>query len=104
MEIAKVLATVNAAKRRGVSSNETITNQQTVVSIVMPTKIVQRFTTNTNNQVISAGSQELLTIQASALKNLSSSLKGTGNENEPARVGIAPEDPGSSKTETSGRE
>lgn len=93
MEIAKVLSVINAAKRRGSSTPESITNQQTVVNIMMPTQIVQKFTTNISNQVISAGTQELLTIQSGALKAMSTKqaeekqLKGIGNENGLERIG-----------------
>lgn len=88
MEILKAIQVINAAKRRGQSAPESITNQQTVVNITMPTQIVNKFTTNINNQVVQAGSQELLTIQASKLKDLSTALaesvvsrKELGNEN-----------------------
>ncbi len=70
MEIARVLSVVNAAKRRGSSAPESVHNQNTVVSIMLPTKIIQNFTTNINNQVVQIGTQELQTIQAGSLKNL----------------------------------
>lgn len=70
MEITKVLQVVNAAKRRGVSAPDATINQQNVVNITMPTKIVQQFTTNVNNQVITAGTQDLNTIQSGAMKTL----------------------------------
>ena len=67
MEVLKTIAVLNSAKRRGVSAPEQVTAQQTVVSIVMPTVIVNKFVTNVQNQVIQAGNQELLTIQSGAL-------------------------------------
>lgn len=67
LEVLKAIQVINAAKRRGQSTPEQITNQQTVVSITMPTVIVNKFVTNVNNQVIQAGDQELLTIQSGSL-------------------------------------
>ena len=67
MEITKILQTVNAAKRRGQSAPDAITQKQTIVKINVPTKIIQQFTTNVNNQVVQAGDQELVTIQSGTL-------------------------------------
>ena len=67
MEILKSIQIVNAAKRRGTSTPEAILEKQQIVSLTMPVQIIQRFTTNIQNQVIQAGSQELLTIQSSSL-------------------------------------
>jgi hypothetical protein len=64
MEILKGMQVINAMKRRGVSAPEAIQQSSVVVTIVMPTKIVQTFTTNIHNQVINAGDQELITIQS----------------------------------------
>jgi hypothetical protein len=70
MEILKAISVINAAKRRGSSAPESITSQQTVVQLVMPTQIIQSFTTNVNNQVIKAGNQDLVTVQSSNMQNL----------------------------------
>lgn len=67
MEVLKSIQIINAAKRRGQSAPEQTINQQTVVSIVMPVSIVNKFVTNINNQVIKAGTQDLLTIQSGQL-------------------------------------
>ncbi len=67
LEILKALQVVNAAKRRGATSPDVPDERRTVVTLVMPTQVIQQFTTNINNQVIRAGSQELLTIQSSSL-------------------------------------
>lgn len=67
MEILKAIQVLNAAKRRGTSAPEQITHQNTVVQLLMPTQITQKFTTNINNQVIVAGDQTLETIQSSSL-------------------------------------
>jgi hypothetical protein len=67
MEILKAMQVINSLKRRGQSSPEQVHNQNTVVTLVMPTQIVHQFTTNVNNQVIKAGVQTLETIQSGAL-------------------------------------
>ena len=82
MEVAKVLQIINAAKRRGSSAPESITNQQTVVNLVMPTQIFQKFTVNTMNQVIQAGQQQLITVQSGQM----SSLLDHARKQEPPNV------------------
>ena len=76
MEILKAIQVINAAKRRGSSAPESITSQQTVVQLIMPTQILQSFTTNINNQVIKAGQQDLVTVQSSNMDKL---LEGVRN-------------------------
>lgn len=84
MEILKAIQVINAAKRRGASSPEAILEKQTIVSLVMPVQIVHKFTTNIQNQVIQAGSQELLTIQsgtlAAKIKEKQNDLLANGTE------------------------
>lgn len=70
MEVARVLQIINAAKRRGSSAPESITNQQTVVNLIMPTQVYQKFTVNTMNQVVQAGQQQLITVQSGQMANL----------------------------------
>ena len=77
MEICRALATVNGAKRRGSSAPESVTNQTTVVQLSMPTKVVQRFSLNSSNQVINVNSneaaakgQDLVTMQSAKLLDI----------------------------------
>jgi hypothetical protein len=70
MEVLKAIQVINAAKRRGSSAPEHITNQQTVVTLVMPTQVVHRYTVNTQNQVVAAGHQDLTTAQSSSIPAL----------------------------------
>jgi hypothetical protein len=88
MEILKSIQVVNAAKRRGASAPESITSQQTVVQLLMPTQILQSFTTNINNQVIKAGAQDLVTIQSGSMNKMLSTLKGKENvhDADPQRI------------------
>ena len=69
-EILNALRIANNAKRRGSSTPESMINKQTVVKLVMPTTIVNKFVTNGHNQVIQAGSQELVTMHANELMQL----------------------------------
>jgi len=82
LKIAKLLQVVNAAKRRGAAAPENITPQSTVVNLNMPTQIFQQFTTNVNNQVIKAGSQELVTMQSGRMRELLESRKSTSDAKE----------------------
>src|ERR1017187_4222665 len=67
MKILKAIQVLNAAKRRGASAPEQVVSQSTVVNLLMPMSIIQKFTTNINNQVINAGEQTLQTIQSHTL-------------------------------------
>jgi hypothetical protein len=67
MALIKAIGVINNAKRRGISATEQITAQTAVVQLVMPKVIIQKFTTNINNQVINAGDQTLETISSSSL-------------------------------------
>ena len=69
MELTRMLQVVNAAKRRGSSTPEAITEKQQVVQLTMPTNILNNFSVqvNINNQVTQVGEQSLLTIQSGAL-------------------------------------
>lgn len=79
MEILKAIQIINAAKRRGTSTPDAILEKQETVRLVMPVQIVQRFTTNIQNQVIQAGSQELLTIQSGTLAAQMKERKNDGS-------------------------
>lgn len=90
MEILKAIAVINGAKRRGQSAPETLNASNTVVTLVMPKQIIQNFTVNLNNQVIKAGSQELLTIQSGNMNKMLDSAKlisEAKDENEHQRNG-----------------
>jgi hypothetical protein len=70
MEVLKAISVINAAKRRGVSAPETLTSQSQVVQLIMPTQILQQFTTNIHNQVVKTGEIDLVTIQSHSMKKL----------------------------------
>ena len=83
MEVAKVLQIINGAKRRGSSAPEHITQQQTVITLNMPTTVVQKFQVNTMNQVVQAGQQALITVQSASMEALLSSARSTNTSHAP---------------------
>lgn len=74
MEILKAIQIINGAKRRGLSAPEQIHQQRTVVTLNMPVKLVQQYTTNiqvnSTNQVVKAGDQELITASSTQVETL----------------------------------
>lgn len=76
-EVLNAIRIVNAAKRRGSSAPEAVVQQQTVVNLVLPAQVVQKFTVNINNQVINAGEQTLQTIQSNTLMEQIKQKEGT---------------------------
>jgi len=67
MEVLRAIQVVNAAKRRGAASPDSIVNKQALVQLTMPIQLVQKFTTNINNQVVEVEGQELVTIDSKSL-------------------------------------
>ena len=90
MEILKAISVINAAKRRGSSAPESITSQQTVVQLIMPTQIMQSFTTNINNQVIKAGQQDLVTVQSSNMDKLLEGVRNVRLTNSAGNTNASP--------------
>lgn len=68
-DILRAIQIINGAKRRGQSSPEQVTNQQTIVNLLLPSSVAAEFTVNVNNQVIKAGEKELITMPSSQLLN-----------------------------------
>ena len=70
-EILKAIQVINAAKRRGSSAPQSITEKQTIVTLVMPTQIINKFSLNPMNQVVQVTADEktqpMLTIQSGTL-------------------------------------
>ena len=67
--ILKAMNVVNGAKRRGQSAPEQSNSAKNIVTLLLPTQVLQQFTTNVNNQVVKAGEQDLITIGSSTLLN-----------------------------------
>lgn len=76
-EVLHAIRIINNAHRRGsvVSHNEGVA--ATVVNITLPTIITQRFITDINNQVITAGTQDLVTVQSSQMNKMLSGRNGS---------------------------
>lgn len=70
MELLKMYQVINNAKRRGASTPEAIVEKQSIVQLVVPIQIINKFQSNAQGQVITVGNQDLLTIQSGALDNL----------------------------------
>ena len=75
MKLVAAYTRINAAKRRGSSSPEAITAQTQVVSLNIPSVVInqhvkQDITVNINNQVIKAGTQDLITVQSANMESL----------------------------------
>jgi|SRR5579863_1866220 len=83
MKILRAIQVVNAAKRRGQSTPDSITQQNTIVNLTLPTVVVDRFsiTKDVNNQIIEAGEQKLVTVQSGSLLDRVKKIQGARNEN-----------------------
>ena len=99
-EVLKAISVINSAKRRGISTPEQITGQQTVIPLTLPAAILQNFSAkniqvNIHNQVIKAGDQELVTVQSSRMDSLVSQLSQPKKElvYEPATNSARAESP-----------
>ena len=70
LEAAKIFQVLNTAKRRGASEAEqqtVINSQNTVVMLQLPTIIKQKFTTNSNNEVVQIGDRPMVTMDSQLL-------------------------------------
>lgn len=65
--ILKAISIVNGAKRRGSDAPTAVTNQQTIVNLMLPEVVTNKFAIDINNQVTKAGEQELLTMPSGNL-------------------------------------
>lgn len=74
MEILKAIQVINAAKRRGSSTPESIIERQQIISLTIPIQIINKFQTNMQGQVTTIetaeSKQNLLTIQSGSLDAL----------------------------------
>lgn len=81
MEILKAYQVINMAKRRGATSPDALATKQTVIQLNIPEIVLQKFTSNIHNQVITVDDKSLLTIQSNQLLKLTES-KGDLNVKE----------------------
>jgi transcriptional regulator with XRE-family HTH domain len=66
-EILRAIQVVNAAKRRGSQAQELPVGQHAQVVLNIPIKLVQKFTTNILNQVITVEGKDLITMPPQTL-------------------------------------
>jgi hypothetical protein len=64
MEILKAYQVLNAAKRKGHTVPDNLTNQQRVIQLNIPKILIEKFQANIHNQVTQVGNQTLVTIQS----------------------------------------
>lgn len=86
IEAARVFQILNSAKRKGLSAEEraaSITNNNTVVVLQLPQIVQDKFTVNTNNEVVQIGDRPMLTMDSQLLlNNLMESKNGEGTQRE----------------------
>ncbi len=70
MEILKAISVINAAKRRGASTPESIIEKQAIIQLTVPVQIINKFQSNLQGQVTSIGDTSLVTIQSGSLDSL----------------------------------
>lgn len=78
MELVRIFQTLNGAKRRGQSTPDSIIEKQSIVQLVVPMQIINKFQTNIQGQVVTVGEQDLLTIQSGALDLLVKEKQNVG--------------------------
>ncbi len=74
-DILGAIKVINGATRRGQAAPEQVTDRANIVTLLMPTQIVNKFTTNITNQVVSAGEQDLTTMQSGTLLTMTEDTK-----------------------------
>lgn len=77
------LVAINGLKRRGANGDSQVaTVNQTVVQLVLPTQLMQRYVKDINNQIVQAGDKNLLTMQSSQLEVISNEHANTDDPNQ----------------------
>lgn len=89
MEVLRAITVINAAKRRGADAPDNTVIHQTVVQLTLPAAITSKFVTDVNNQVVEAGSQALVTIEANHLTHKLNELKSRSLPNHESSSQIA---------------
>lgn len=65
--ILRAIAIINNAKRRGVANDQPMAQATQVINLTLPTVIVNRYKTNTNNEVIDVNGEALIGMPAERL-------------------------------------
>lgn len=70
MQVLAAIRVINQAKRRGAGFQPASQTQAPVVALTIPVQIIQQFRKDSNNQVIEAGQQTLITVQSGNMNKL----------------------------------
>lgn len=90
MEVIRAFSIINAAKRRGASTPQQITEQQTLVNLNIPITVENKFVVTSDNQVVEVNSQTLLPMQSSNVQKLLENVrKKYETSRPPARLNEA---------------
>lgn len=77
-QLLRVAQIANSAKRRGVASPDSNQGAQSqIVQLVLPVQIVNKFTKDSSNRVITAGDQTLVTVQSGSMQKLLNGRNGS---------------------------
>ena len=95
MKLVAAYTRINAAKRRGSSSPDAITTQTQVVALNIPSVVISQhvkndITVNINNQVIKAGTQDLITVQSANMESLLAKSKSLAGMSKLAHTVMSP--------------
>jgi hypothetical protein len=91
LKILRAIQVINGAKRRGSTAPDSMIQKQTIVQLNLPVQIINQFanpqlTLNSNNQVVNAGGQDLITVQSSKLPELVEQARAVKNVKELSHV------------------
>lgn len=79
MEVLKAISVINSVKRRGLNSSDQLVATKQVVTLNISPTLVQHFTTNVNNQIVSVSGKDLTTVQSGNMQKLVESSKALAN-------------------------
>lgn len=86
-DIVTALTAINNTKRRGAQSVEHSSQHSTIINLSLPTQIVQKYISNSNNQIVevldgTGQSKSLVTASSSSLDRLSEEILGIPEDNK----------------------
>ena len=83
MEVLRAITVINAAKRRGNPVAEGTIIHNTVIQLVLPTAVLNKFTKTIDNQVVNTGDTDLITISSKSLSDKLATFKSTRLDSKP---------------------
>lgn len=86
MESVRALVMINSLKRRGSQADSHISQNSTVVNLILPNFITTKFTVDVNNQVVQTGDKTFVTVPSKSVQAMAEShlaqLGGTHHEHK----------------------